>query len=249
MKPIASTLGAFALSLAVLLPAAASADDMSMPPSGSAKIVATDAAIRGLWHDHIFWVRNVVVATLGKRPAEAKAAEAQVVANAHAIADSIKPFYGDAAGEALFPLLAGHYGAIKSYLTATAAGDKKGQDKATDDLLANADKIATFLSGANPNLPMFGALSGIVHVDGKGTRLAQYLLPAGDTISEPVFVERGADAAEGDGWLLAVVWRARDNRSNLAVFNATDVEAGPVALVHLGHRVPDGFHGNWVGAE
>ncbi len=32
-------------------------------------------------------------------------------------------------------------------------------------------------------------------------------------ISEPVFVERSADAAEGDGWLLAVVWRARENRS------------------------------------
>ena len=100
---------------------------------------------------------------------------------------------------------------------------------------------------ANPELPMFGALSGIVHVDGKGKRLGNYLLPAGDTISEPVFVERGKDAAEGDGWLLAVVWRARENRSDLAVFNATDVEAGPVALVHLGHRVPDGFHGNWVG--
>ncbi len=78
---------------------------------------------------------------------------------------------------------------------------------------------------ANPDLPMFGALSGIVHVDGRGKRLGHYLLPAGDTISEPVFVERSADAAEGDGWLLAVVWRARENRSDLAVFNAQDVEA------------------------
>ena len=80
-------------------------------------------------------------------------------------------------------------------------------------------------------------------------RRAQYLLPEGDTISEPVFVERGGDAAEGDGWLLAVVWRARENRSDLAVFNALDVASGPVALVQLGHRVPDGFHGNWVGAN
>ena len=80
-------------------------------------------------------------------------------------------------------------------------------------------------------------------------RRGKYHLPAGDTISEPVFVERGKDAAEGDGWLLAVIYRARENRSDLAVFNATDVEGGPVALVHLAHRVPDGFHGNWVGAN
>jgi hypothetical protein len=173
MKSIACTASAFVLSLAVLLPGAASADQMAMsaPPSGSAKIVATDAAMRGLWHDHIFWVRNVVVATLGKHPAEAKAAEAQVVANAHAIADAIKPFYGDAAGEALFPLLAGHYGAVKAYLTATATGDKKGQDKATDDLMANADKIATFLSGANPNLPKDTVL-GLLQAHG-GHHIAQ----------------------------------------------------------------------------
>jgi len=89
----------------------------------------------------------------------------------------------------------------------------------------------------------------VVHVDGHGERRGKYHLPAGDTISEPVFVERGKDAAEGDGWLRAVVYRARENRSDLAVFNATDVENGPVALVHLAHRVPDGFHGNWVGAN
>jgi len=56
----------------------------------------------------------------------------------------------------------------------------------------------------------------------------------------------GDGGAEGEGWLLAAVWRARENRSDLAVFNSLDVESGPVALVKLGHRVPDGFHGNWV---
>jgi len=141
---------------AVLLAAPNAQADMShssMPPEGSAKVVATDAAVRSLWVNHIFWVRNVVVATLAKRGDEAKVAEAEVVANAHGIGDAIKPFYGDKAGDALFELLAGHYGAVKAYLAAAASSDKAGQDKATADLLANADKIATFLSGANPNLP------------------------------------------------------------------------------------------------
>jgi carotenoid cleavage dioxygenase-like enzyme len=101
---------------------------------------------------------------------------------------------------------------------------------------------------ANPELPTSGGLSGLVHVDGNGSRLGRYLLPAGDTISEAAFVPRGDNTGEGDGWLMSVVWRARENRSDLAVFNATDVDSGPVALVHLGHRVPDGIHGNWVGA-
>ncbi|MGY4480637.1 carotenoid oxygenase family protein [Bradyrhizobium sp. USDA 3364] len=133
--------------------------------------------------------------------------------------------------------------------TQTYLDDLTGEFPRVDDRRAGLASNHGWYACANPNLPMFGALSGIVHVDGRGKRLGHYLLPAGDTISEPVFVERGPEAAEGDGWLLAVVWRARENRSDLAVFNAQDVEAGPTALVHLGHRVPDGFHGNWVGAE
>jgi hypothetical protein len=62
-------------------------------------------------------------------------------------------------------------------------------------------------------------------------------------IADPI-----SNGTKSHGWLLAVVWRARENRSDLAVFNATDVGTGPVALVQLGHRVPDGFHGNWVAA-
>ncbi|WP_166306119.1 carotenoid oxygenase family protein [Bradyrhizobium sp. 2S1] len=133
--------------------------------------------------------------------------------------------------------------------TQTYLDDLTGEFPRVDDRRAGLASNHGWYACANPDLPMFGALSGIVHVDGRGKRLGHYLLPAGDTISEPVFVERDSDAAEGDGWLLAVVWRARENRSDLAVFNAQNVEAGPTALVHLGHRVPDGFHGNWVGAE
>ena len=132
--------------------------------------------------------------------------------------------------------------------TQTYLDDVTGEFPRIDDRRAGRASAHGWYACANPDLTGIGTLCGVVHVDGKGSRRGQYLLPAGDTISEPVFVPRGADAAEGDGWLLAAVWRAGENRSDLAVFNATDVEAGPVALVQLGHRVPDGFHGNWVGA-
>ncbi|MGN6310688.1 MAG: carotenoid oxygenase family protein [Xanthobacteraceae bacterium] len=126
--------------------------------------------------------------------------------------------------------------------------DVTGEFPRVDDRRAGLATTHGWYACANPDLDASTALHGIVHVNGQGARKAQYMLPKGDSISEPVFVERGADAAEGDGWLLAVVWRARENRSDLAVFNAQDVGSGPVALVKLGHRVPDGFHGNWVGA-
>jgi len=130
----------------------------------------------------------------------------------------------------------------------TYMDDLTGEFPRVDDRHAGLKSGHGWYACANPDAPVSEWLSGIAHVNGSGARRGRYLLPVGDTISEAVFVARGDDAAEGCGWLLAVVWRARDNCSDLAVFNATDVVAGPIALVHLGHRVPDGFHGNWVGA-
>jgi hypothetical protein len=119
------------------------------------------AAQRDLWVGHIFWVRNVVNETLAGNSKAATAAEKEVVANARAIAGSIEPFYGKAASEKLFGLLAGHYGAVKQYLEATAAGSKARQEAAVRNLTGNATEIARFLSGANPNLP-FDTLNGLL---------------------------------------------------------------------------------------
>ncbi|MFP5211844.1 MAG: hypothetical protein ACLGPL_00550 [Acidobacteriota bacterium] len=70
--------------------------------------------------------------------------------NARKIADSIVPFYGKAAGDKLFGLLAEHFGAVKSYMTAAYAKDKAGMENARNGLIGNAETIAVFLSSANP---------------------------------------------------------------------------------------------------
>lgn len=117
------------------------------------KVAETKMALRDLWLGHVLAIRNVAVATMDKNPAARESAEKGVVANAQQIAGSIEPFYGKAASDKLFTLLAEHYGAIREHLDATVTGNAGQQEAAVKHLTANAAEIATFLSGANPNWP------------------------------------------------------------------------------------------------
>ncbi len=62
---------------------------------------------------------------------------------------------------------------------------------------------------------------------------------------EPVFVPRDGSRDEGDGYLLALIWQSKRNRSELVVLNARDLESGPVARVLSPSRIPGGFHCSW----
>ncbi len=67
--------------------------------------------------------------------------------------------------------------------------------------------------------------------------------------SEAVFVPRGAEAEEADGYLLTVVYDAERHGSEVVVLAADAVGAGPLATVTLPNRVPYGFHCSWVPAD
>jgi hypothetical protein len=132
------------------------------PVADRSAVLETRMALRDLWVEHIFWIRSYVVATHAHDPLQGKVAEQEVVANAKALAGTITPFYGQAAADGLFKLLAGHWGAVRDYNTAALAHSKAGQEEAYADLVSNAHAIARFLSGANPNLPedaVFGLLA------------------------------------------------------------------------------------------
>jgi hypothetical protein len=116
----------------------------------SPKGVELRLALRDLWVGHIFWVRSVVYATKSGDTEAAKVAEENVVKNAKDIAGAVASFYGKEAGDKLFNLLAGHYGAVKEYLTTAVAGDMAGKDAAVDKIKKNADELAAFLNSANP---------------------------------------------------------------------------------------------------
>lgn len=123
------------------------------PPAADSAALTTRLALRDLWVEHIFWIRNYAIANQAGDKAQAKVAADQVVDNATKIANSIAPLYGQPAADQLLKLLAGHWGAVKHYSDATVAKDAKGKQAAVADLTSNAKAIAAFLAKANPNLP------------------------------------------------------------------------------------------------
>lgn len=92
----------------------------------------------------------------------------------------------------------------------------------------------------------FGGASALYHHDlVAGTREVHDFGP-GRHVGEFVFVPRDAAAAEGDGWLMGLVTDAAADTTDFVILDARRFTAPPVAVVHLPHRVPQGFHGNWV---
>ncbi|GFO57159.1 hypothetical protein GMSM_41660 [Geomonas sp. Red276] len=142
-----------ALVAALVVASPSFAHEKHMARKETPKAVMLRENLRDLWMGHVFWVRNVALMTRFRDDSGAKVAEENVVKNAHAIADSIKPLYGQAASDRLFTLLAAHYGAVKQYMLASYAGDRAGKDAASDKLKGNATEIAALLSGANPYWP------------------------------------------------------------------------------------------------
>jgi len=53
-------------------------------------------------------------------------------------------------------------------------------------------------------------------------------------------------AGEDEGWLIGFVYDRTRDASDLVIFDAQRVSAGPVARIQLPRRVPQGFHGAWI---
>lgn len=82
------------------------------------------------------------------------------------------------------------------------------------------------------------------HVDHQSGAVDRYSC-GNALVSEAIFVPGSATAAEGEGYLLAVATSFDTRTSSLLIFNALKLADGPLAKVHLSHRVPAGFHGGW----
>jgi len=69
-------------------------------------------------------------------------------------------------------------------------------------------------------------------------------------LSESTFVPRSKDAPEGDGYLIGIGNSTKESgRSDLIVFDTSDIAAGPVARVKMPFKVVGQVHGFWADAS
>jgi hypothetical protein len=127
-------------------------------PGGSSDMVKSPSsaqlhdAMRKLWSDHVVWTRLYIIAAAAN-DASAPTASARLLRNQEDIGNAIAPYYGAAAGAKLTNLLKQHILIAVDLVAAAKAGDKAKVADADRRWHANANDLATFLSGANPNWP------------------------------------------------------------------------------------------------
>ncbi|HEU5003434.1 MAG TPA: hypothetical protein VFW71_11740, partial [Actinomycetota bacterium] len=119
------------------------------PDSNAASL---EAAMRRLWADHVIWTRQYIVSAVAGRP-DADAAAGRLLRNQEDIGNAAAGFYGDEAGAALTGLLKDHIMIAVDLVAAAKAGDTRAFKRHDRRWDANADEIAAFLAGANPNWP------------------------------------------------------------------------------------------------
>lgn len=92
----------------------------------------------------------------------------------------------------------------------------------------------------------FGSQTHLIRHDLHTGARAVHAFGADRYPGEFVFVPRNTTAAEGDGWLMGLVNDMAMSTTDLVLIDAQKFDGPPQAVVTMGHRIPPGFHGNWV---
>jgi hypothetical protein len=105
--------------------------------------------MRRLWEDHVVWTRMAIVSLTSGSP-DTEATVARLLRNQTDIGNAVKPFYGNAAGNALTELLRDHILIAADVIAAAKAGRQADLADAQARWSKNANDIAALLAKANP---------------------------------------------------------------------------------------------------
>jgi hypothetical protein len=118
--------------------------------SCSKKVIDLKLEQRRLWSDHVFWTRNFIISDLANLEDKSKVLE-RLLRNQDDIGTTFKAFYGEENGKKLTALLKEHIMLAGQVVDAAKSGNKDDLEKYNKLWYDNADKIASYLNGLNPN--------------------------------------------------------------------------------------------------
>ncbi|MBT2691142.1 glycosyltransferase [Bacillus sp. ISL-47] len=121
-------------------------------PCISQSEVKFENEFRRLWVDHVMWTSNYITSATTAGAEDQKQVLARLLKNQEDIGNSIKPYYGEAAGNKLTELLKEHIIIAGDIVEAAKSGQGAKVNQLNKDWHRNADDIAAFLSRANLNL-------------------------------------------------------------------------------------------------
>lgn len=94
--------------------------------------------------------------------------------------------------------------------------------------------------------PQFDA---VVKFDFDGNSSETWELEDGWEAGEFVFAPREKAQDEDDGYCIGMISKTDGSLSKLAILDAKNVAAGPIAKITIPQRVPNGFHANWLAGK
>jgi hypothetical protein len=119
-------------------------------PSMSGKQYDLYASMRKLWGDHTTWTRLLIVG-IANDLSNTDATTARLMQNQTEIGDALNPYYGNSAGDKLTSLLRSHISIAGELVSAAKTNDSRDIASKKQQWYENSDRIADFLSTANPS--------------------------------------------------------------------------------------------------
>lgn len=105
---------------------------------------------RKLWIEHVLWTRNFIISDISSLEDKSTVLE-RLLKNQDDIGNSIKPYYGEKAGNKLASLLREHISIAGQVVNAAKTNNKADFEKYNELWYKNVDEISDFLSSINPN--------------------------------------------------------------------------------------------------
>lgn len=93
----------------------------------------------------------------------------------------------------------------------------------------------------------FAHFTELVQYDFEKSTYKTHFLPKSYTVGEPTFVPHPYKKEEIEGVVVAFAHDSETDTSKLIIIEPLHFDKAPLAIVDLPFRVPNGFHGDWIG--